>query len=363
MKIYKRIAIIHDVFTEDGGAERVLRAIITLYPSADVYVPVLSQGARGVLEKLTTGMVYSAWFNALILYNPSSVLWKMLFYWYFEQLDLSRYDLVVSSSHMFSSKSIITSPNTTHISYIHTPPRYLYAEYNEVQVLKRPIFRLLLSPLLSWLRVLDYIGAQRPDILISNSKTVQARIKKYYKRDSVVIYPPIKRLKATLRRSPQYFLCVSRLARQKGIDLAIRACNELGESLVIVGVGAEDAYLRSIAGPTIKFMGHVTDQDMPNVYRHAKALIYPAKEEDFGMVPVEAMLQKVPVIGFASGGVLETVKHETMGILFSDWSKESIVDAIKKFKEKKYRFIFNTATLEKYTEPYFLQNFIKIAAS
>ena len=363
MKSYKHIAIIHDVFTEDGGAERVLRAIIKMYPFADVYIPVLSSSARSMLEAHTSGTVYSAWFNSLILPNPSSVLWKLLFYWYFEQLDLSQYDLVVSSSHMFSSKSIITSPKTTHISYIHTPPRYLYAEYNEAQVLKRPILRLLLSLLLSWLRILDYIGAQRPDVIIANSNIVQSRIKKYYKRESVIIYPPIGEFKPLPKKQGRYFLCVSRLARQKGIDLAIHACNQLKMPLVIVGIGAEETYLRSIAGPTVKFMGYVADSDMSKVYQYAKALIYPAKEEDFGLVPVEAMTHSVPVLGHASGGVLETVKHGVDGILFSEWSKESIVSAIKQFDKEKKKFMFTRTQFSVFTERNFRKNFEAIIGS
>lgn len=328
-----KVAVVHDVFIESGGAERVLLALLDLYPKADVYIPLLREDRRRELRQHTKGKIVSSGLNSIPFIHSASLLLKPLLYLYWEQLDLSTYDLVISSSHSFSSKSVITGPNTLHISYIHTPPRYLYTEFNETQVLRRPWLRILFSPLLSWLRVRDYIGAQRPDVLIANSKTVQARIKKYYRRESVIIYPPVKIHKRLPRKDPRYFVCMSRLARQKGIDLAIRACNELNEQLVIVGEGSQEQYLRLIAGPTITFLGHVPDADMPKAWAGAKALIYPSIEEDFGMVPVEAVAHGVPVIGYKSGGTIETVIDGKTGILFSEFTTQSLINAMKRFSK------------------------------
>jgi glycosyltransferase involved in cell wall biosynthesis len=323
-----RVAIIHDVFIEFGGAERVLLALLDVYPTADVYIPLLRKNHRLELRRHTKGRIISSWLNNIPLVHSASILLKPLLYLYWEQLNLNEYDLVISSSHSFSSKSVITSPHTLHVSYIHTPPRYLYTEFNETRILKRPFFRILLSPLLSWLRVRDFIGAQRPDILIANSKTVQARIKKYYRRDSVVIYPPVRIPNKLPKRNPQYFVCVSRLARQKGIDLAIKVCNQRKERLVIVGEGAQEVYLRSIAGPTIEFWGRVPDEKMSRVWAGAKALIYPSIEEDFGIVPVEAMAHGAPVIAHDSGALRESVIDGKTGVFFNTHTKESLVQAI-----------------------------------
>lgn len=331
-----KIAIVHDVYIEEGGAERVLVALLHLFPSADVFIPFITKEKTRYIHTLTSGAFHSSWLNDVPFIHKASLFLKPFLYGYWEHLDFSRYDLVISSSHSFSSKSILVHMPTIHVSYIHTPPRYLYAEYNETQILRNPTLRSFLSPLLVWLRKKDFVGAQGPNLLIANSKTVQRRIKKYYRRDSIVVYPPVKiprTMKITSNKS--YFLCVSRFAKQKGIGLAIRACNTMKEDLVIVGVGSEERALRKMAGPTIHFLGHVPDKQMGLVYSSAKALIYPSIEEDFGMVPVEAMAHGVPVIGFASGGVLETVVDNKTGILFAEHTTRALVEAMKKFQSGK----------------------------
>lgn len=324
-----KVAIVHDVFIEFGGAERVLLALLDIYSKADVYIPLLSGMGHKELQQQTKGKIFTSLLNHIPFIHSASILLKPLLCLYWEQLDLKAYDLVISSSHSFSSKSVITHPKTLHVSYIHTTPRYLYAEYNETQIIKKPLFRFLLSPLLSWLRVRDFIGGQRPDVLIANSKTVQARIRKYYRRESTVIYPPVEIPKRLPKRNPRYYLCVSRLSKQKGIDLAIHACNKLKAPLVVVGEGSQETYLRSIAGPTVEFRGRVPNEDMADVYAGAKALIFPAIDEDFGMVPVEAMAHGVPVIGHNSGGTAETVINGKTGLLFNDWSTHSLTRAIE----------------------------------
>ena len=332
----KKVAIIHDVFIEFGGAERVLLALLDLYPTADVYIPLLSARRWKELGEHTKGNIISSWLNHVPFVHSASILLKPFLYWHCEQLDLKKYDVVISSSHSFSSKSVITVPHTLHVSYIHTPPRYLYTEFNETHVLRNPLIRVLFSPLLSWLRVRDFIGAQRPDVLIANSKEVQARIKKYYRRDSVVIYPPVRIPRKLPRRDPKYFVCMSRLARQKGIDLAIRACNALKERLVIVGEGAQESYLRSIAGPTIEFLGRVPDEKMAEVWAGAKALIYPSIEEDFGIVPVEAMAHGVPVIAYDSGALRESVVEGKTGVFFPSFTEESLIHALVQLRTKRF---------------------------
>jgi glycosyltransferase involved in cell wall biosynthesis len=331
----KKIAIIHDVFIEAGGAERVVLALLEMFPDADVISPLMTAFWRKKLTHLTGGKVVASLFNRIPLVHSASILLKPLLYLYWENLDLTGYDLVISSSHSFSSKSVITSPETLHISYIHTPPRYLYTEYNETRALRNPLVKTILSPLLSWLRVKDYIGAQRPDVLIANSKTVRDRIRKYYQRESVVIYPPVNIPKKLFKRQKKYYLCVSRLAKQKGIDLAVNTCTKYSLPLIVVGTGSEEKYLKSLAGPTVKFMGYVPDSKMAEIYAGANALIYCSIDEDFGMVPVEAMAHGVPVVAYDSGAASETIINNKTGFLFNSYDEEDLYKTLLKLQKIK----------------------------
>lgn len=332
-----RTAIAHDHFLYFGGAERVLLVLLKLFPGADVYLAFATKKNIEQLKLLTTGKVFTSPLNALPFAHALAEWFKPLVFFYWESLDLSKYDVVISSSHSFSSKSVITQPHTLHISYIYTPPRYLYTEFNETQIINKLPLKILLSPFITWLRMADYLGAQRPDVLITSSKIVQKRIRKYYRRDSTVFYPPVTipdKLNATQKK--EYFLIISRLVKQKGVDLAIRACNKLKVPLVIVGEGREEKHLRSISGPTISFKGFIPDENVANVYSKTKALIYCSREEDFGLTPVEAMSHGVPVIAFRSGGVEETVVDGVTGILFRSWSPESLAHALRQFPNQRF---------------------------
>lgn len=360
------VAVIHDVFIEEGGAERVLLSLLKLYPHADLYIPLLSARHRPALERLTSGRIITSVLNRIPFIHSASILLKPLLYWYWELLDLTDYDLVISMSHSFSSKSVVTSPFTAHVSYIHTPPRYLYTEYNETQIIKQPFFKVLLVPLLNWLRVRDFIGAQRPDILVANSRVVQRRITKYYRRESAVVTPPILIPTSLGKRQPRFYLCVSRLAKQKRTELAIEACNKYKLPLKIVGTGGEEDRLKAMAGPTIEFVGRVPDKELKKLYAQAKALIYCSVEEDFGMVPVEAMAHGVPVVGYRSGGTAETVVSGQTGILFDEFSPDSLYAALKQCELKVKKGVI-TATkcrrrAQRYSEAAFLRGMKRMAA-
>lgn len=345
---FGKVALIHDVFIEQGGAERVLLELLTLYPDADVFVPLVTPSAESLLKKAGARRVVSSWLNAIPFIHSASILLKPFLFWYWQTLNLKSYTLVISSSHSFSSKAVITGAQTLHISYIHTPPRYLYAEFNETRILRSPVFRFLLSPLLSWLRNQDYLAAQRPDILVANSREVQRRITKYYGRKSLVIYPPViippvftkykyakKKNQGTYQRdeSGQYYICFSRLARQKGIDLAVLACTKLNLPLKVIGEGSELTRLQSLAGPTVEFLGRVEDSELRRIFSGAIAMIYPALEEDFGMAPVEVMAHGIPVIAHRSGGVQESVLEGKTGVFFDEWSAEGVMRAIQVFEK------------------------------
>lgn len=327
-----KIAIVHDHFLYLGGAERVLLTLLKMYRHADVYLAFATADNIALLAKYTTGAIMVSPFDSAPPANRLTDWFKPILYLWWRSLDLSRYDLVISSSHSFSAKSVTTRRPTVHLAYIHTPPRYLYGEYNESQWLRRWPVCWLVAPVLAWVRRQDFIAAQRPDILIANSKTVQRRIKKYYQRDSVVVYPPVQiPRRLSKQKNPTYYLVVSRLVKQKGVDLAIAVCNRLRLPLVIVGVGKEFARLKKIAGPTVSFRGFVPDEDMGEVYAKARALLYCSREEDFGMVPVEAMAHGVPVVASGDGGATESVIHGRTGILFRGFEIQDVMSALHEF--------------------------------
>lgn len=354
-----RVAIVHDALLYKGGAERVLWVLLRKFPSADVYTSFFAPSLRDEVQHLTGGRVFVSPFDRLPLARRFADWFKLPLFYYWESLDLSSYDLIISSSHSFSAKSIMAPAGTVHISYVHTSPRYLYDEYNETRWIRNPVVQTLLRPVFSWMRRKDYAAAQRPNILTANSKTVQQRIKRYYDRDSVVIYPPIRTPpKAVLNdRKPTYFLCVSRLVKQKGIDLAVRTCATLNLPLVVVGVGPQEKYLRSISGPTVKFLGFISDDKMANVYCKARALLYCARDEDFGMVPAEAMAHGVPVIAYNSGGVRETVIDRKTGVLFDDHTVESFIGAVKSFESLRFSKKFLLAHARQFSEERFMREF------
>lgn len=354
-KNQKKIAIVHDVFIEQGGAERVLFSLLDLYPQADVFIPLLSSTGVNLLKKRGVKNIFSSFFNRVPFVHSASLFLKPFLYWYWESLDFNGYDVVISSSHSFSSKAVITSPETLHISYIHTSPRYLYTEFNETRILKKPIIKFLLTPLLSWLRQKDFIAAQRPDLLVANSLEVQKRIQKYYRRSSTVVYPPIRqpKKKPNLSLPKEYYLCFSRLAKQKNINLAILACNELKKKLVVVGDGAEKSYLKSIAGENVSFLGRVSDESLEKVFSKAKAMIYPSVQEDFGMAPVEALAHGVPIIGSYSGGVKEFLQEGKNGFFFQEITVEGIKSALKRFEKSQIKPSYCAKTSQLFSEEVF----------
>ena len=296
-----RVAIIHDSFLYLGGAERVSMALLGMFPGADLYAAFLSGDVAQEIKPKVRGRIVVSPFNVPFLTEKMASYLKPVIYHWWETLDLSAYDLIISSSHAFSSKSVVVPKKTIHVSYIHSPPRYLYGLSSQSSLF------FVLRPFLPYLRRKDVAAAQRPDMLVANSKTVQGRIKRWYHRESTVIYPPARIPRKLPTRRPSYYLCFSHLLKQKNIDLAIRACNTLQAPLVVVGGGPEERYLRGIAGPTITFLGILPDSKIDSVYSGAIALLYPSEDEDFGIVPVEAMAHGVPVIAYRSGGTTETV--------------------------------------------------------
>jgi glycosyltransferase involved in cell wall biosynthesis len=251
----------------------------------------------------------------------------------FRSFDLSRFDLVLSSSHA-TAKNVRTSPGTLHVCYCHTPMRYAWEEgFLEGEEVGRAT-RLVLPPLLARLRRQDLAGAAGPDVFVANSAHVAERIQRYYGRSSEVVHPPVHvdHFLGLERHPGDYYLAFGRVVPYKRVDLAVAACSRLGRTLKVAGDGrAMDSVRSRATGPGIEFLGKVGDGERDALMRGARALLFPG-EEDFGIVPVEAQAAGVPVIALGVGGALETVRDGVTGTLFAEQSEPSLADAIERFE-------------------------------
>ena len=338
-----RVAIVHHWFVSQGGGERVAEALAQMYPSADIFALVAdSEKVPATLQRRTlrtsflnrlpfAGRVY----RHLMPFYPLAV----------EGLDLSRYDLVLSSD-SGPMKGVMVSPSAVHICYCHSPMRYLWDQYHHYRRSMGPVSRAAFSLSAQYVRSWDQRAAQRVTQLVANSRYVASRILQYYGRESVVIHPPVDTVAGYLASAPgKAYLTVGRLVPYKRIDLLIEACNLLGRELRIIGAGPEESRLRAQAGSTIKFLGNVDEDSLWHEYANCRAFLF-AAEEDFGMAVVEAQACGRPVIAFGRGGALEsvaTLNHAApspldTGIFFQHQTAEDIIDAIRRFESSEYRF-------------------------
>ncbi len=335
-----KIALVHEFLTQYGGAERVLQEFLYTFPDAPIYTLVHNAhkiqnqfSFYGIKESFLRFFPWARghhrWFAALM---PLAI----------ESFDFKDYDIVLADASAFAKGVKVPEETTMLVCYCHTPTRYLWlvsTEYIRSLQYAGPVkfFIELLAPIfLSWLRRWDRKAAQRPHHYIANSKAVQARIKKYYNRDSVVVYPPVDtEFFHPTGTKENYFFAASRLEPYKKIELVIRAFNELELPLKIAGSGTASEYLRKLAKPNIEFLGRVSDEELRRRYSEAQAYIFPA-EEDAGIMPIEAMACGTPVIAYAAGGALETVKDGETGVFFRQQSVEAIKKAVLEFKPEKF---------------------------
>ena len=330
-----RIALVHDYLNQYGGAERVLEVLCQLFPGAPLYTALYDERAtRGVFRVVDIRTSFLQRFPLVARYHHA---FSFLMPLAFEQFDFSHYDIVLSVSSSFG-KGIITKPHTKHICYCLTPPRYLWDDAQKyVSQFSYPRFvKRFLPPVLSYLRIWDKEASHRVDRFIAISAFVRQRIQKYYGRDSDVLYPPVDTSKFRIASSTHdYFLMVGRLVSYKRFDIAIRAFNELGWPLKIVGDGIEKKSLQKIANPNVEFLGPVGDDQLADLYAHAEALVFP-QEEDFGIVPLEAMASGRPVIAYRGGGAVETVVEGVTGTFFNEQTESSLRQALEEFDPSDY---------------------------
>ncbi len=331
-----KVALVHDYLNQMGGAERVVLALHELFPDAPLYTSIYDPSlVDPAFQKIDIRPSFMQKFPFVMKHHQPF----LPFYPFaMESLDLRGYDLVLSSSSAFG-KGVIVKPSTTHICYCHTPMRWCwnYAEYVEREQLGG-MARRILPFLITWLRVWDQTSAMRVDHFISNSPTVADRIQKYYRRESVVIPPPVDASRFLFDASSKpedYFLIVSRLAPYKRIDLAIQACNKLQLPLMIIGSGRDEKALRAMAGPTIRFMGRLPDSEILHYMAHCRAFLFPG-EEDFGITPLEAQASGRPVIAFGEGGALVSVVEGMTGTFFHEQTVEALASALALFDEHRY---------------------------
>ncbi|MBI3577322.1 glycosyltransferase [Candidatus Gottesmanbacteria bacterium] len=328
------IALVHDYLREYGGAERVLEAMHEIWPEAPLYSSFVDWEALGNQAyrfkdwDIRTSPIADNWL-VRTFHSPLRFLAPKIW----NSFDLSGYDVVVTSSGWFMCRGVRVKKPTVHICYIHHPPRNLYGYATGSSLQKYWPVRLYATVVNFYLRHYDFETAQRVDYFIANSKETARRVEKFYRRKSEIIYPPVElRTQNSMTNTKRsYFLSVGRLTYSKRVDLAIQAANKLKLPLKVVGTGAEEKYLRSLAGPTVEFLGSVSDSELAELYAGAKALIFCALDEDFGIVPVEAMAYGTPVIALAQGGVLETIVPRKTGVLFNQPTVDSLLKAIRQF--------------------------------
>jgi glycosyltransferase involved in cell wall biosynthesis len=367
-----KVALVHDYIKEYGGAERVLEALCEAYPDAPIYTAFYKKDSaawdRFKKKKIIPSWVQYIPFFATKLHSPLRFLAPMIW----GSFDFSKYDVVITSASWYVTKGVTKKGLGTRehglgkrpieICYCHTPPRWLYGYKTSVEWQRFWPIKVYGMIVGHFMRIYDFNAAQRVDYFISNSKEVEARIKKFYRRDSVVIYPPVSlesRIKNQELRERDYYFIVARIVGGKGLELAVEAANKAGIKLKIAGAPAGyytgHEQLQKDAKDTIEFLGRVTDSELVELYSGAKAFLALATDEDFGITPVEAMMCGTPVIAYYGGGYKETVIDGKTGIFFHESTVSSLVSAIKKFEKMK----FDPKDCKKQAEKFSKERFIK----
>jgi len=329
-----KIALVHDYLSQSGGAEKVLKALTEIWPNAPIFVLFHDKEKIKNFKKTEIKETFLSKLPGV----------KKHYEWYFslmpmatEKHNLGKFDIVLSSSSGFA-KGIITNPETLHVCYCHTPPRFLWAGTHKYLSDLRYNFlvKSVLSGVIHKMRLWDTLSTNRVDHFIANSKTVENRIKKYYRRESEIIHPPVDTNKFyTSPSTKNYFVAGGRLVPYKRIDLAIKTFNRLGWNLKIFGVGPEEKYLKKIAKPNIEFLGNITEKEKAKLLSECRGFINP-QHEDFGIIPVEAMASGRPIIAYSKGGASESVVENITGVFFHKQTWESLLNTLLKFDNFKW---------------------------
>ncbi|RJP46801.1 MAG: glycosyltransferase family 4 protein [Armatimonadetes bacterium] len=359
-----KIAIVHDYLKEFGGAERVLEAMCEIFPDAPIYTAFYQKGSSA-WERFKNRDIRVSWahyvpFFSTRLHSPL----RFLAPWIWGSFDFSEYDVVITSASWYVTKGINKSQianrksqiegkniKPVEVCYCHTPPRWLYGYRTSVEWQRYWPVRVYASIVGHFMRLYDYQAAQRVSYFIANSEEVKRRIWKFYRREAVVIYPPVdmkvKSQKSTpiesgskVKSMEEYYFVVARIVGAKGLDLAVKAAIRKGFKLKIAGAPAgyssEYEKLGQLAKDNVEFLGYVSDDELGSLYANAKAFLALAQDEDFGITPVESMMSGIPVIAYKGGGYKETVIDGVTGVFFEKSTVESLIDAIDRFEKMKF---------------------------
>lgn len=357
-----------------------MEALHELFPQAPIFTAYFDPKGFGPHRERVKGwQIKTSWLQKLPLarklISPLRVLAPLIF----EGFDLSEYDLVISSCNSYFAKAVITKPQALHLSYIHTPPRYLYGYTTSFNYKKHWWTRLLAETANHFLRIYDFETSQRPDVLIANSKNVAERIKKFYRRESKLIYPPvevsdIKKQSAEVKKEKDFFLSLGRLVRGKGTETIVKAVSDLNLLLKVVGAGLEKERLKKIAGKCVQFIGEVSDAERVKLLSSAKALIVASEDEDFGITAVEAQAAGTSVIAVGTGGYLETVLPGKTGEFFApgepnfkryidEQAVKNLKEVLQNFDYQKYKAEDCQKQAEKFSKEKFKEAILKLVKS
>lgn len=341
-----KVALVHDDFVQSGGAESLFATIASLWPEAPIYTSLVNWNK--LPPTINRDRIRPSFMQKIPFATKFYKLFLPLYPLAFESFNFDDFDLVISSTTRFA-KSIITKPHTTHICYLNSIPRFLWDKEIQNDYLPH-VLRIFLKPFLQWLQKWDRAASQRVDFYIANSNNVQEKIKKFYNRQSEIVYPFVDlnffrpaKIHNWQLKSQNYFLVVTRLVKWKKIDIAIEAAIDLGINLKIVGTGSDGARLKKLATSNkkqaarikIEFLGRVSKEELRQLYQNCQALIV-TQEEDFGIAQIEAQACGIPVIAYQLGGQKEIVENHKTGLFYSEQSTKSLKDAISAFLELKW---------------------------
>lgn len=353
-----KVALVHDYLNQYGGAERVLDVFHAMFPDAPVFTSIHAPDAMPA--RYREWDIRTTWLDRVPTVRSKHQRFLPLFPLAFESMDLRGYDLVLSDASGFCH-GVISEPETVHVCYCHSPPRFLWdtANYLDREGVGR-LGRAVLVPMLSRLRQWDRTTADRADAYVSTSRLVQNRIAKFYRQPSVIVPPPTTVANFHVDAAPEdYFLIVMRLVGWKRPDIAVEACTRLGLPLVVAGDGRELDRLKAMAGPTVRFFGRANDAQLKQLYAKCRAFILPS-EEDFGITPLEAMASGRPVIAYGAGGVLDTVLPGVTGEFFAAQTADSLADVLARFDARRYDAGAIRAHAEGYDESVFKRRMLEV---
>ncbi len=330
----KKTAIIHDWLNGMRGGEKVLEEILSLFPGADIFTLFLEE--KKISEKIKAHQIFTSALNNNRFIRKRYRHFLPLFPAAIEEFNLEGYDIVISISHC-AAKGVISFPGSFHLSYVNSPMRYIWDQYysyfGNVKGLKKTFIKHQFNRLRNW----DVTSSARVDHFVGNSNFIKERIKKYYRREADVIHPPVDTewYQPILGPGRDYFLTVSALVPYKGTELLVRAFNQTGDRLIVVGKGPDEKKLKKIAANNIEFKKDVSNEELRHLYQNAKAFVY-GGIEDFGIVFVEALACGTPVLAPGRGGVLDIVEDGSTGILYEQVNEENVIAGIEKIKKTRF---------------------------